>query len=234
MRNLAPRFKIFIVVCIAFFTAFFIFVKKEAIACELVGLSHFYEVSPNLYIDTSIGKRQQRELLKAIQVATQRVSEVYGTPAASPRIMATADPRYARLGFSRTGVQTSGFFRECIFLGSKGLNTDVIAHELVHAEVRHRTNLLVELIQLPAWFIEGTGVKVDYRKPFLAENIDVASLDQAKVRSVFFLKDFPFNNVESYQAALMAIEPMSHKDLYQRLERLNNGEQFEEVFTELF
>ena len=42
-------------------------------------------------------------------------------------------------------MQRSGFFRECIFLGPKGLNTDVIAHELVHAEVRHRTNLFVEL-----------------------------------------------------------------------------------------
>ena len=131
-------------------------------------------------------------------------------------------------------MQNSGFFRECIFLGPKGVNVDVIAHELVHAEVRHITNIFTEFTKLPAWFIEGTGIKVDYRAPFLIENIDVSQEEVEQIKSVFFLSDFPNTNVKYYQASLIAVEPMNPKDMYRALQRLNNGEQFEDVFNEFF
>ena len=167
--------KILTVVFITFFIASFGYFKKDAIACELIEVSHFNEVSPNLYVDQSIDSLKLVELSNAVQAAAKRVSDIYGTPTSNPRIIATAETNYAKFGFNPTGMQNSGLFRECIFLGPKGLNIDVIAHELVHAEVRHRTNLFVELTQLPAWFIEGTGIKADYRKPFLLENIDFPS-----------------------------------------------------------
>ena len=226
--------KILTVVFITFFIASFGYFKKDAIACELIGVTHFNEVSPDFYIDQSIDTSKQVELSHAVESAFKRVSDIYGTPTSNPRIIATAETKYAKFGFNPTGMQNSGLFRECIFLGPKGLSTDVIAHELVHAEVRHRTNLFVELTQLPAWFIEGTGIKADYRKPFLSENINVTNDDVAKIKSVFYLSDFPNTNVKYYQASLIAVEPMNPKDMYSGLERLNNGEQFEDVFNEFF
>ena len=222
------------IVFIAFFIASFGYVKKDAIACDLIGISHFNEVSPDIYVDQSIDSPKQVELSHALEAAVNRVADIYGTPTSNPRIIATAETKYSKFGFNSTGMQSSGLFRECIFLGSKGLNTDVIAHELVHAEVRHRTNLFVELTQLPAWFIEGTGIKADYRKPYLLENIDVKSDDVAMIKSVFYLNDFPRTTAKYYQASLIAIEPMNPKDMYRGLERLNKGEQFEDVFNELF
>ncbi|WP_235577032.1 hypothetical protein [Pseudoalteromonas sp. R3] len=207
--------------------------KKDAIACELIGVAQFYEVSPNLYVDKSIDNLQQDKLANAIESAVRRVSDIYGAPVSHPRIIATAEAKYAKFGFNPTGMQISGFFRECIFLGPKGLNTDVVAHELVHSEVRHRTSLMVELTQLPAWFIEGTGIWVDYRAPFLLENIEVTSEDITQIKSVFYLSDFPNTNVKYYQASLMAVKPMNPKNMYNALARLNNGEQFEVVFKEL-
>lgn len=176
-------------VFITLFLASFGVFKKDAIACELVGISHFNEVSPNLYIDQSIDNLQQSSLSNSVQAAVEIVSDIYGTPTSNPRIIATAETKHAKFGFNLTGMQSSGFFRECIFLGPKGLNTDVLAHELVHAEVRHRTDLFVELTQLPAWFIEGTGIKADFRKPFLLENIDVTNDDVNKIKSVFYLSN---------------------------------------------
>lgn len=214
--------------------ASFGYFKKDTIVCELIEISHFNEVSPELYVDQSIDSSKQVELSNAVQAAVKRVTDIYGTPISSPRIIATAETKYAKFGFNSTGMQRSGLFRECIFLGPKGLNTDVIAHELVHAEVRHRTKLFVELTQLPAWFIEGTGVKADYRKPFLLKNIDATNDDVARIQSVFYLSDFPNTNVKYYQASFRAVESMNSKDLYRGLERLNNGEQFEDVFNELF
>ncbi|MCH2055646.1 MAG: hypothetical protein MK214_03335, partial [Thalassotalea sp.] len=69
---------------------------------------------------------------------------------------------------------------------------------------------------------------------FLLENIDVTSDDVAKIKSVFYLSDFPNTNVKYYQASLIAVEPMNPKGMYRALERLNNGEQFEDVFNEFF
>jgi len=223
-------FKILSFACLLTFSVSFIFFKKDAIACEMIGLTHFSEVSSNIYIDDSLGEAQKFGLINSIASAIDRVSSVYGNPISSPRIIATAETKYADFGFNPTGMQTSGFFRECIFLGPKGLNTDVIAHEYVHAEVRHRTDFLVELTQLPAWFIEGTGIKVDYREPFLLKNIEIKKENVTKVKSIFYLSNFPNTSVKYYQASRVAIEPMDTKSLYLGLDRLNNEEKFEEVF----
>lgn len=224
---------IFTVFFLACFIVSFGYFKKDAIACELIGISHFTEVSPNLYIDQSINSLEQVSLSNAVQAAVKRVSDIYGAPTSNPRIIATTETKYAKFGFNPTGMQSSGFIRECIFLGPNGLNTDVVAHELAHAEVRHRTNLFIELTQLPAWFIEGTGIKADYRTPFLMENIDVTNDDVAKIKLVFYLSDFSNTNVKYYQASLIAVAPMDPKTMYSGLERLNNGELFEDVFSEL-
>lgn len=222
------------VVVLAIFLASFTYFKKEAIACEFIGFTHFTEVSDNVYVDQSISPVQQVTLVETVQAAVQRVSDIYGAPTSNPRIIATSETHYGKLGFNPTGMQSSGFFHECIFLGPKGLNVDVVAHELVHAEVRHRTTLLVELTQLPAWFIEGTGIKVDYRPPFLLQNMAVSEAELAHIKSVFYLSDFPNTKVEYYQASRMAVEPMNPKLMYEGLERVNKGESFKEVFKALF
>lgn len=227
------KFKIFLLLLCTSFLLSFVYFQKAALACELVGISHFNEVSPDVFIDQSLTPAQQVHLLQDIQRAVNRVTEVYGVPIATPRIIASEDAQYKTLGFNPTGMQTSGFFKECVFIGPKGLNTDVIAHELVHAEVRFRTNLWAELTQLPAWFIEGTGIQVDYREPFLQENIAVSSDDIAHIKSVFYLSDFPNTSVKYYQASLQAVKPMNPKYLYTGLQRINDGEPFATVFEDI-
>jgi hypothetical protein len=208
----------------------FLFFKKEAIACEAISLTDFEEIYSNVYSDSSLTNEQRLSLKNMITQAYNRVNQIYGETKSSPRIIATNDLEYKKFGLNPTGMQNSGFFRECVFLGPKGLNVDVIAHELVHAEVRYRTDFIVEHTEIPAWFIEGTGIKVDYRTPFLIGNIEVSKEEVEQIKSVFFLYDFPNTSVKSYQAARIAIEALDPKALYFGLERLNNGERFEEVF----
>lgn len=223
-------FNIIFIVTVLLFSASFVFLKKEAIACEIAPLTSFKEIYPNVYVDNSVSLKQQNNLIQYINEATHRVTHVYGTPKSSPRIIATNKKSYSKYGFNPTGMQSSGFSRECVFLGEKGINTDVIAHELVHAEVRFRTTLFIELTQLPAWFIEGTGIRVDYREPFLLKNINVTHYDVTNIKSVFFFYNFKNTDVKSYQAARVAIEQIEPKDLYKNLARLNKGESFTSVF----
>lgn len=107
--------KTLIIVFITFFIASFGYFKKDVIACELIGVSHFNEVSPNFYVDLSIDSLKQVELSNAVQAAAKRVSDIYGTPTSSPRIIATAETKYAKFGFNPTGMQNAGLLRECIF-----------------------------------------------------------------------------------------------------------------------
>ena len=53
--------KILTVVFITFFIASFGYFKKDAIACELIGVTHFNEVSPDFYVDQSIDTSKQVE-----------------------------------------------------------------------------------------------------------------------------------------------------------------------------
>ena len=48
---------------------------------------------------------------------------------------------------------------------------------------------------------------------------------------VFWNKDFQNTNLKYYQASRMAAESIDNKALYANLERLNNGESFDEVFN---
>ena len=226
MRILKVSFIIFLL----FFTSSFLFFKKEAIVCEAIHFAGFEQIYPDVYVDPSLTNEQRLSLNNTIHQAYARVEQIYGATKSSVRIIATNNTDYEKFGLNPTGMQNSGFLRECIFLGPKGFNVDVIAHELVHAEVRYRTGFLVEHTELPAWFIEGTGIKVDYRAPFLMENIEVSKEDVDQIKSVFFFHHFPNTSVKSYQAARIAIESLDPKKLYFGLERLNKGEKFEQVF----
>lgn len=223
-------FKIGLTVAIFSLILSFAFFKKEAIACELISYSKFEEIQSEIYVDDSLNVMEREQLLKAIAEGEERVNTVYGKTISKPRYIATKKIKYGKFGMNLTGMQNSAFYRECIFLGPKGLNVDVAAHELVHAEVRYRTDFVTEMTKLPAWFIEGTGVKVDYRKPLLLENINLQRSEVEQIKSVFFLHNFPNTSVSSYQAARIAVEYIEPKSLYQGLERLNGGEDFETVF----
>ena len=204
--------------------------KKDVIACEAVSWSNFNELAKDVYVDDSLNVQQRRDLLASINAAVARVTAVYGAPEAPVRIIAFTDPDYGHWGFNLTGMQMSGLSRECVFIGPRGINVDVIAHELVHAEVRYRTDLWTELTQLPAWFIEGTGIRVDQRPPFIVDNINIAPDYVESIKQVFYLSDFANTNVAAYQASKLAVLPMPAQELYSGLERLNRGESFQQVF----
>lgn len=223
-------FKVFILISGFGFIFSVLFQSKEAITCELIAFSDFDELQPDVYVDSTLGDVDRKNLLKVIIEGTKRVDSIYGKSESSPRYIATKNEEYARYGLNLTGMHKTAFFRQCIFLGPRGLNTDVVAHELVHAEVSYRADFLTQLTKLPIWFIEGTGVKVDYRKPLLLNNIELDKSKVEDIKKVFFSYNFSNTSIPSYQASRLAIESIEPKLLYEGLERLNKGESFEDVF----
>ncbi|WP_370468251.1 hypothetical protein [Parvularcula maris] len=100
-----------------------------------------------------------------IQEATARAARTFPNDNAEPVIRCMKGPA---LGL-RVDYGASHFLPvlpTLILLGPKGQNTDVLAHELVHAEVRAKTGALVRSYGLPTWFDEGLGMQADERAPF--------------------------------------------------------------------
>lgn len=208
-----------------------LYFNKETLACELVGYSHFEEIGNNVFVDQSINVAQQVQLVTFINKAKDRVAQVYGEPESNVRFIFSNDDLYWKLGFNKTGMQRSSLNKECVFIGPNGMNVDVISHEFVHAEVRHRLDFWTEILVVPAWFIEGTAIIVDHRTPFLAENIHLTEQQIENVKKVFYLSDFPNTSVIHYQASKVAVEQLEIGKLYSSLERLNQGASFNEVFN---
>jgi hypothetical protein len=51
----------------------------------------------------------------------------------------------------------------CVIVGPKGRGVDVLAHELMHAEIFERIGFFRRLTNWPTWFDEGLAMQVDFR-----------------------------------------------------------------------
>jgi len=105
-------------------------------------------------------------------------------------------------------------------------NIDVIAHEYVHAEVHFRMGWLHHLLNIPTWLNEGIALLVDFRKPYLLENINLTLKDIESVRVSRF--DF---SISSYQASRVLVEDIDKTKLYQDLEKIKQGQDIDSVFA---
>lgn len=207
--------------------------NRDAFACELIPMLGFSPIAADVYVDDSIAIEHRQHILSTIAAGTLRVNNYYGAPLSGPRYIVTNRTDHIAFGLNPTAMQRSGLTRECIFLGPKGQNIDVVAHELVHAETRYRVSLLREMVALPTWFIEGIATVVDQRQPLLPQNIDLTEEQIAAIKQVHFALQWDVFNPSHYQAARMAIRPLQPKQLYPKLARIDQGESFAEVFPEL-
>lgn len=120
-------------------------------------------------------------------------------------------------------------------IGPKGQNIDVIAHEWLHAEIQKRVGYLRFIMEVPVWFDEGAALTLDYRDPFLPENI---SLDIKEIQYVKALNNgrsfFSGDIRKNYQAARLAVEPLIKEEyFFHNLERISSGESFERVILKV-
>ncbi len=128
--------------------------------------------------------------------------------------------------------------RACVLVGPKGQNVDVVAHELMHAEIHHRVGYLKRFLQLPTWFDEGVAMQVDYRPRYRLSPKDVQNADDVRGLTTFS-KFFEGNEqavVRNYAAAKFVVASWLSKvgptSLYLHLRRMRDGESFAEVITE--
>jgi len=202
--------------------------QRHIIRCQLITPSGYLEIEPNIFSSPSINSIQSDELLSNINLAKSRINNTFGNMTSSPKVIITATENEAvSFGSNPYGVTHLSALGQCIVLGPEGHNIDVIAHEYTHAEVHHRIGWLNYLLNVPTWFNEGVATLVDFRKPYLLENID---LTQHEINSV---KNQTFNHseIKHYQAVRVLASGINKSKLYESLEKLKQGQNINSVFA---
>ncbi len=141
--------------------------RIDAVACTLIEFSDLELITPGVYVDRETTFEQRRALLATYDEAKQRVAKTFGALTATPVIIAgrsmVAIERFSDNEYARTVFTPMNCF---IVLGPKGHDIDIIAHELVHAELFHRVGYWNRTLEIPVWFDEGAAMQVDYRERY--------------------------------------------------------------------
>jgi hypothetical protein len=141
--------------------------KHPVMRCYLVCWSDLDQITENVYVDPAMPEANREHLRAAVTEAKQRIAAIFGDFQGDAVIIAGhtmsimneyGGNSYNQVG--RTYLTTLGSY---IVLGPGGAqDTDVIAHEMAHAELSHRLGYR-RANQLPDWFEEGLALQVDER-----------------------------------------------------------------------
>jgi hypothetical protein len=166
--------------------------------------------------------------------AQARVLRTFGAPRAQPIIVFW--DHQALLSKFRLNEYASSHFlgtRSCVFIGPKGRSIDVVAHELVHAEVFDRVGPWARMKQVPVWFDEGLAMQVDFREQYgLPADTDTSYVRNAASPADFFV-DNDQQLTRNYGAAKVQVAKwvaaVGSSSVYSQLARLRAGESFANV-----
>ena len=144
-------------------------VFARQIRCQLVEYTQLRHSSERIYVDPAMPDADVRRLDSMLGVARDRDIRFLGALQAVPTILAGHDSSviedFGQQGnrYAATHVHLGNAF---IVLGPDGLQVDVIAHEMVHAELAARIGWFDRERLVPAWFDEGLAMQVDRREDF--------------------------------------------------------------------
>lgn len=129
--------------------------------------------------------------------------------------------------------------RACVVVSAHGRTPDIVAHELMHAELHARVGAWHRQMTVPTWFYEGLGMQLDHRPKYslapdaFAPTAEVRMLDTP---SQFFAgtgadvtRYYAYAKAEVAKWVARIGGPAK---LAFRLQRIRNGERFEDVWRD--
>jgi hypothetical protein len=207
-------------------------------ACLFVGVAELHKLSDGSLTDNE-SEVDQRRYVQLTRDARARIEGTFGSVESKPTLVFFSRPD--GFGPFRLNAYGSTQFigrRACVMVGPKGQSVDVVAHELMHAEIHHRVGYLKRFLQLPTWFDEGVAMQVDYRNRYSLSSQDAQNADYVRGLTTFssFFKDDEQAVIRNYasakQVAASWLSKVGTTSLYSRLQRMRNGESFAEIITE--
>jgi len=206
--------------------------QRHALACKFIRYSGYQEIAPNTFASASFNNKQNKILLSIINSGKSRVNITFGNMVSSPRvIIAATEDEASEFGSNAYGNALISPLGQCIVFGPKGQNVDVIAHEYTHAEVHFRVGWLNHYLNIPIWFNEGISLLVDFREPYLIDNIELTKeeINSVKNKGEEFFSDK--HVLKNYQAARVIVDSIDKSQLYDNLEKIKQGQDINSIFA---
>lgn len=166
-RVFAPKLNKKSIVAVIILLVFFYVATSAEFRCIFVDHFGFKQVGPNIFVQNDMSPADVQIVLSTIEKSKQKVVKFFGTMESNPKIVLGTDSNELKKNglpnkFGITRVSSVGTF---VLIGENGLNEDVIAHELVHAEFANRIGWY-RFHKVPMWFHEGLATQVDNRPQY--------------------------------------------------------------------
>jgi hypothetical protein len=218
-------------------TATLAFAFPGSTACALIEFSGLEMMPDGTRIQPSSTNAERQAMLEIQTQAKTRITNMFGAPRAKPLVVFLNNPATI-FTFKSNGYGSTHFVgpRVCVILGPQGTNVDVVAHELLHAELSERVGPWRRSSEIPAWFDEGLAMQVDFRSRYdSSQTVDASELDS--LRTLRSMDQFNAGNDEeitrhyarSKRAAAQWLEKIGRSNLYSRFERIRAGESLDSV-----
>lgn len=203
-------------------------------ACALIEYTGLELLPDRILVEPGTSAREQDRLFDLISKARARIENTFGAPRAKPIVVFFQDTQFFwPLKLNAYGSTSFIGNRVCVMVGPKGQNLDVVAHELMHAELFERVGYVRRFTEVPVWFDEGIAMQVDFRPRYelpKGEPIDTTYVRQLETAHQFFQPNDQ-QLTKNYAAAKAEVAHwLSEADvqsLYQRFERIRTGERFD-------
>jgi hypothetical protein len=140
--------------------------SAKLLAPETFGLQ---QIAHNIYVEPRMPRQEREALLKAVDIARQRILLYYGSVLSGPEFVAcSSEPCFQSLGGNTARAKSYG--NQKILISPRGLTVPIITHEWSHAELFTRVDGLFTMTRIPRWFDEGLAVVVS-NEPTHSEGI---------------------------------------------------------------
>lgn len=205
-------------------------------ACAVMDALPLQRLPDGSLADGALTLAERRAAVADHAAARHRIARTFGPPRAGPVLVQLSQPD-ALWPFFYNSFGSTDFLpgRTCIVIGPEGRNVDVLAHELMHAELAARVGFWRRRTQIPVWFDEGVGMQVDTRSAFDRPHGPGAADIRQKVAARDFFAVPPDELTEHYALAKREVgrwlDRKGRATLYSRLSAIGRGEPFETVWA---
>lgn len=231
-------FLVFLILIPIAAVAHFIIFPQES-RCILIDYSGFKKEG-RLYFSANTSPAKMDTLKLLIAQASFRVAGFWGKKNGDPKfIYCDSEEDFKKYGNERLDPATTQYkLGSYIVISNEGLDLDIIAHELSHAELYERLGFFKMMFTIPRWFDEGLAMQNDYRNYYSEDTLKVRSDNFRNLPDVKkFTTGGGFNEgsqeqvMLNYMAAKHAVNNWySREKLDKLIADLNGGKSFEEAF----
>lgn len=215
--------------------------------CYFISFTGFTKIGENIFVQPDMSDIDKISLLKKIEISKQRVKDLFGSLDTKYTIIAGTDSnKLKKFGVpksKKSGIIYRSPLGTFIIIAVDGLNEDVIAHELVHAELGNQVGWY-RILKAPIWFDDGLATQVDYRPQYseevwkekTADGKNIPDLKSLETRKQFYVDDLEMRRLH-YTIAKHEIKRWLDKvgmdGLNSIINALKNGKDFYKLYGEL-